>query len=308
MSTRNVLAIAALCALPVFAQGAPEPPMAPMAPQMGTMVAPMAPPEVFALKASGSFLGVGVREVDAERAKALKLPAEYGVEITKVDAASPAEKAGLKVGDVVQSYNGQRVEGTEQFVRMVRETPAGRNAQLGLVRNGAQQTLSATIAARKSTGFMMGAPMEGMKGMQWTTGRNLDHNFEFSMPDIPKATMSWTSSMLGVVAEPLGDSQLAAFFGVKEGVLVRSVMKDTAAEKAGIKAGDVIVKIDSDQVSAPREITAAIRSARKAGKKTIAVSLFRDRKEMPFTVTLDDETSATPRPRGARVTVQKNEF
>jgi serine protease Do len=268
----------------------------------------MAPPEVMALKVSGSFLGVGVREIDAERAKALKLPAEHGVEITKVDPSSPAEKAGLKVGDVVQSYNGQRVEGTEQFVRMVRETPAGRNAQLGLVRNGSQQTLTATIAARKSSGVFMGAPMEGMKGMPgmtWTTPDS-GHQFEFAMPDIPKATMSWTSSMLGVVAEPLGDSQLAAFFGVKEGVLVRSVVKDTPAEKAGIKAGDVIVKIDADNVDAPRDITAAIRAARKDGKKTVVISLFRDRKEMPVTVTLGDETSATPRPRGTRVTVQKN--
>ena len=271
-------------------------------------MAPMAPPEVMALKVSGSFLGVGVREVDAERAKALKLPAEHGVEITKVDPSSPAEKAGLKVGDVVQSYNGQRVEGTEQFVRMVRETPAGRNAQLGLVRNGSQQTLTATIAARKSSGVFMGPPMEGMKGMPGMTWPPSDseHKFEFSMPDIPKATMSWTSSMLGVVAEPLGDSQLAAFFGVKEGVLVRSVAKDTPAEKAGIKAGDVIVKIDADNVDAPRDITAAIRAARKDGKKTVVVALFRDRKEMPVTVTLGDETSATPRPRGTRVTVQKN--
>lgn len=296
MSTTNILAFAALCALPVFAQDPPPPPSA-----------PMAPPEVFALKATGSFLGVGVREIDAERAKALKLPAEYGVEITKVDPASPAEKAGLKVGDVVQSYNGQRVEGTEQFVRMVRETPAGRNAQLGLVRNGAQQTLSATIASRKSAGVFMGTPMEGMKGMQWT-GPNFERSFEFAMPDIPKATMSWTSSMLGVVAEPLGDSQLAAFFGVKEGVLVRSVAKDSAAEKAGIKAGDVIVKVDAGSIDAPRDITAAIRAARKEGKKSIVVSLFRDRKEMPLTVTLGDETSATPRPRGARVTVKQNEL
>ncbi len=307
MSTTNILLIAVLCTLPVFAQDPPEPPMPPMAPQMGSMLAPMAPPEVITMRASGSFLGVGVREIDAERAKALKLPAEFGVEITKVDAASPAEKAGLKVGDVVQSYNGQRVEGTEQFVRMVRETPAGRNAQLGLVRNGAQQTLSATIAARKSTGVLMGTPLEGMKGMKWTIP-NSEHGFEFSMPDIPKATMSWTSSMLGVVAEPLGDSQLAAFFGVKEGVLVRNVMKDTAAEKAGIKAGDVIVKVDAEKIDAPRDITAAIRAARKEGKKTIVVSLFRDRKEMPLTVTLGDETSAAPRPRGTRVTVQKNEL
>jgi serine protease Do len=292
MFSKQVLVIAALSALPVFAQ---EPPMPPT---------PMAPPEVFTLRPSGSFLGVGVREVDSERAKTLKLSGEFGVEITKVDEASPAEKAGLKVGDVVQSYNGQRVEGTEQFVRMVRETPAGRTAQLGVVRAGSQQSLSATIAARKSTAVFVGTPGEG-KGFSIP---NFERNMGFVMPDIPKATMSWRSSMLGVEAEPLKDSQLASFFGVKQGVLVRSVIKDTSAEKAGIKAGDVLVKIDTTAVESPRDITAAIRDARKEGKKTVSISLVRDRKEMSVTAALDEESSSAPRPRGARVTVKQNEL
>ncbi|MBE0657289.1 MAG: PDZ domain-containing protein [Bryobacteraceae bacterium] len=292
MFSKHVLAIAALSALPAFAQELPAPP------------APMAPPEVFTIRPSGSFLGVGVREIDAERAKVLKLSGEYGVEVTKVDPSSPAEKAGLKVGDVVQSYNGQRVEGTEQFVRMVRETPAGRTAQLGVVRAGSQQTLSATIAARKSTGVFVATPGEGRS----FSIPNFERRMELAMPDIPKATMSWRSSMLGVDAEALKESQLASFFGVKEGVLVRSVIKETAAEKAGVKAGDVIVKIDSEAVEAPRDITTAIRAARKDGRKSINISLVRDRKEMSVTAMLEDETSSAPRPRGTRVTVKQNEL
>lgn len=292
MFSKQVLVIAALSALPVFAQ---EPPMPP---------APMAPPEVYTIRPAGSFLGVGVREIDAERAKALSLSGEYGVEITKVDASSPAEKAGLKVGDVVQSYNGQRVEGTEQFVRMVRETPSGRTAQLGIIRNGAQQTLSATIAARKASSVFMTSPGES----KTLSIPDFERHMEFVVPDIPKATMSWRSSMLGVEAEALKESQLASFFGVKQGVLVRGVIKDTAAEKAGIKAGDVIVKIDSTSVEAPRDITAAMRAARKENKKSINISLFRDRKEMSVTATLEDESSSTRPPRGTRVTVKKNEL
>lgn len=74
---------------------------------------------------------------------------------------------------------------------------------------------------------------------------------EMAMPDIPKAMMSWRSTMLGVEAESLGESQLATYFGVKEGVLVRSVMKSTAAEKAGIKAGDVLMKVNETRVTSP---------------------------------------------------------
>ena len=73
------------------------------------------------------------------------------------------------------------------------------------------------------------------------------------MPDIPQVFTTLRSPMLGVEAESLG-SQLAGYFGVKEGVLVRSVLKDTPAEKAGIKAGDVITKVDGSGVTTPNEL------------------------------------------------------
>ena len=76
---------------------------------------------------AGSFLGIGVQEIDTERAKALNLREERGVEVTRVEDDSPAAKGGIKMGDVVLEYNGERVEGVEQFMRMVRETPPGRD-------------------------------------------------------------------------------------------------------------------------------------------------------------------------------------
>ena len=126
---------------------APVPPAAPAPPARATGTV-----QVFGL-GSGSYLGVGVAEVSAERVKALKLKEERGVEITRVDDDSPALKAGLKAGDVVLDYNGQRIEGTEQFVRMVKETPEGRQVRLLISRDGNTQTLTATIAARKGFGL-----------------------------------------------------------------------------------------------------------------------------------------------------------
>ena len=63
----------------------------------------------------GSFLGVGIQEIDSVRAKELKLPDDAGVEVTRIAPDSPAEKAGIKTGDVVTQYNGQRVEGLEHL-------------------------------------------------------------------------------------------------------------------------------------------------------------------------------------------------
>ena len=254
---------------------------APMPAQPATPAppAPAAPPEapnmtgvMKVMSMGGSFLGVGVREVDSERAKALNLKDEYGVEITRVEDESPAAKAGLKVGDVVLEFNGQRVEGTEQFVRVVRETPPGRTVKLLVSRNGGSMTLPATIASRKSKGMTM----DGMKF-------EMPHMEPFTMPDIPKAMMSWRSAVLGVEAESLGESQLATYFGVKEGVLVRSVMKGTAAEKAGIKAGDVLLKVDETKVATPRDVTSAVRSARSNSRKSFPVTCHaREERGLPL--------------------------
>jgi serine protease Do len=82
--------------------------------------------------AGGTYLGVGVVDVDSERARTLKLKEDRGVEITSVTEGGPADKAGIKQGDVVLEYNGQAVDGMTQFQRLVRETPASRQVKIGL--------------------------------------------------------------------------------------------------------------------------------------------------------------------------------
>jgi len=94
--------------------------------------------------------------------------------------------------------------------------------------------------------------------------------------------------MLGIECESLG-SQLASFFGVKEGVLVRSVAKDSAAEKAGIRAGDVIVKVDGEAVTSTHEIASLVRAARS--KHSFPVVVVRDKKEATLSVTVESADS-----------------
>jgi len=267
-----------LAASPAFTQRNPHPSPAP-------------PPDVVLRVPGfgGSFLGVGVSEIDSARAKELKLAEERGVEITRVESDSPAEKAGLKVGDVVLEYGGQRVEGIEQFARIVRETPSGRQVRLLVSREGQPQTLTATIASRKGKGKgEWSFSMPRMDPQVW-------------IPDTPRIATNWRNTILGVEAEGL-ESQLASYFGVKDGVLVRSVLAGTPAEKAGLKAGDVIAKVDNTGVSTPRELSSRLRSLR--AQKNISLTVIRDKKEMTVSVTLDDEISEKERPRG-RVVVRK---
>jgi serine protease Do len=100
---------------------------------------------------------------------------------------------------------------------------------------------------------------------------------DLTMPDIPSGLLGWQSSTLGYLSEPV-DGQLAEFFGVKEGVLVRSVVAKSPADKAGLKAGDVIVKADGTAVRSPREITGMLRRQRE--KRKLSLTVVRSHKEM----------------------------
>ena len=227
-------------------------------------------------------LGIGGQDVTSDRAKALKLKEEIGAEITSVEPDSAAAKAGLKEGDVILQYNGQKVEGFEQLRRMVHETPVHREVKLAIWRNGAEQTVAATMGGQRDFSMQLGSgPMGNMPSLTAPMPPSPPMPPQFDIPQV--RTMMGTAS-LGIMGEALGqDSQLAEFFGVKEGVLVRQVNKDSAAEKAGMKAGDVITKIDDTAVSTPQQISAALRGARNKG--TVIVTVVRNKKEMPLTVT-----------------------
>ena len=102
-----------------------------------------------ALGLGGSYLGVGLLEIDEDRAADLGLGEPYGVEISNVAPDSPAERAGIEKADAILEYAGQRVMGIEHFVRLVKETPAGREIKLSMLREGSELDLQATIGERK---------------------------------------------------------------------------------------------------------------------------------------------------------------
>ncbi len=275
---KQIVGSALLLGTAAFAQPGPPPPPPPGGPAIFT-----------AMGGGGSYLGVGVADVNSDRAKALNLSEVRGVELTSVEEEAPAAKAGLKTGDVILEFNGQRVEGMDQLMRMVRETPPGREVRLGYSRNGQTQTATLTTAARKRMAFARQEVRDEV--------RRAMENAVAGVMDMPRPNMSWRSGMLGIEGEALQGS-LAEFFGVKEGVLVRNVGKGTPAEKAGLKAGDVITKIDQTPVSSPRAITAAIREQRE--RTAFPLTVVREKRETAVTVTIEP-SAERPGQRGQPV-------
>ncbi len=229
------------------------------------------------------WLGIEISEVNADDAKELKLAETRGVVVEGVEPDSPAAKAGLKENDVILSYEGQNVEGTVQFRRLVRETPPGRSIPLSVSRDGSVQPVTIEVGERGGAG--------DNESNQHVYKFKMPEVQQFSMPDFdfnmtgPEA-MDFHTPLLGIGAEDL-NGQLGDFFGAPngEGILVREVGSGTAAEKAGLKAGDVITKVDGQAVKSTRELRAQLR--KKTEQKSVTLSVLRKGSEISVPVEIE---------------------
>lgn len=232
---------------------------------------------------TSSYLGVDIVDITTDRLGALKLKEEQGVEVTMVDQDAPAGKAGIKEHDVILSMNGATVESKSQLQRMIHETPPGRVVTLGLSRDGQPLTLKVQLADRRNEFAHTG----------WKD-RDMDKNFHVEIPPIPNlpdfdvpAMVAVHSSLRSSLMVENLTAQLGEFFGAKNGngVLVRSVEKGSRAEKAGLRAGDVITRVGDQPVHDSSDFMRALRS-RNGGSITMGV--LRDRKEQTLTLTLPE--------------------
>ena len=233
---------------------------------------------------TSSYLGVDIVDVSSDRLGALKLKEEQGVEVTMVDQDAPAGKAGIKEHDVILTMNGTAVESKSQLQRMIHETPPGRVVSLGLSRDGQPLTIKVQLADRRSEFPHM------------AKDKDKDNDFHFEMPpmpnmqdfEVPNIGVVYVHSSMrsGVMVENL-TPQLGEFFGVKSGngVLIRSVEKGSRADKAGLRAGDVIVRVGEQSVHDTSDFTHALRG-HSGG--SVNVSVIRDKKEQTLTLSLPE--------------------
>jgi serine protease Do len=242
---------------------------------------------VFDDNGNGSYLGVDIADVTAERLSALKLKEEKGVEVTMVDQDAPAGKAGIKEHDVILSMNGASVESAAQLRRMIHETPSGRVVTFGVSRDGQPVTVKVQLGDRHKDFSFVGPDMK---------------NFHVNVPDIQvmpdididmpgMLVMNVVSARSGMTVENI-TSQLGEFFGVKggNGVLVRSVEKGSRADKAGFHAGDVIVKINNQPVHDTSDFTHAVRSR---NGNSISVGVVREKKEQNLNLTMPERKDSS---------------
>ncbi len=225
-----------------------------------------------------SWLGVDLRDVTAEQAREWKLGDNYGALVKNVEPDSPAAKAGLQSGDVIEQFAGQRVHSVAELRRIVEETPPGRTVQVEVRRNGETKTLSATLEHRNNG---LGPVIAQGFGNAWPDVNLPMRNFTFN----------FGGPRLGIEVQSL-TPQLGAYFGVNDGkgVLVTQVNEGSAAEKAGLKAGDCIVKAGSTPVESADELHRALLDRQREKSQDVTLTIVRDRKEQTLSVHIEPAT------------------
>jgi serine protease Do len=265
-----------------------------------------APRALDILAGRGSEIGASVRDVEVDSAKG----SNAGVLIAEVTTDSPAERAGIKKGDVIVEFDGERVRSVRQFTRLVQETPPGRRVSAALTRDGQRTTV--TVEPREGNAIRLLADLDGVRAMG---GFDRDFLEGFPAPPVPPPAPAAPSTPaepgmpppppsapipdiqsffyrsgigLGITITSLSD-QLADYFGAKRGVLVSAVQDGSAAQKAGFKAGDVVTALNGTPVSQPAELSRATQRLRDGDDFTADV--VRDKKTVTLKGKVERRTS-----------------
>ncbi len=244
---------------------------------------------------SGSYLGVQTTEVTKENFSRFGLREVRGVAIAKVVEGSPAAVAGLKEGDVIVRFNGEPLTSGRKLSRLVSEVSPDHQVKLAVLRGGAEQEITATLAKSPAPTFDNGNFKfnfpEGADKVDLGKLKDWPLLENFKMDEFPKnfnlprgESFVWnsrTGRQIGVSVYPL-TKQLGDRYGVQGGVMINTVRENTAAAKAGLRAGDIIVEVDGKAITNELDL---IRSVNEKKEGALTLNILRDGARQSISVT-----------------------
>jgi serine protease Do len=236
------------------------------------------------------YLGISARDVTPDQLGALKLKDTRGAEVIQVDHDAPAGKAGLREHDVVLQINGQAIANKDQLSRVLHESAPGRSITLVVSRDGQQLTVTTQMAVSQEEVEREASEQHLKVPEPPAPMYDSADTFTSSSPSAPHGN-SFIGSLLmnpsytGAMLEKMS-TQLADYFGVSSGVglLVRSVIDDSPAALAGMRAGDVVIRADSKPVATTGDWAKAIKNSHG---HPLSITVMRDKKEQTLTLTPD---------------------
>lgn len=207
------------------------------------------------LKKTGSvsrgWLGVQIQSVSEDMAASLGLDDANGAIIGKLTKNAPAEKSGMKIGDLILKVDGSKVKDSRDLARKIAALAPNSKTDLTIFRDGREQNLQVKLGLFPG-GKSLASLNRGKGG-----GKELES--------------------LGLSLAPATDFAK----GAKEGVYVTDVNQKSIAADKGLRRGDVILDVNGRSVSTPDDVVMAVQSAKKKGRRAVLVR-FRSRKREAF--------------------------
>ncbi|MBI2413840.1 MAG: DegQ family serine endoprotease [Deltaproteobacteria bacterium] len=190
-------------------------------------------------KVTRGWIGVSIQELTPELAESFGLKDSKGVLISSVTPGDPADKAGLRAGDIIVAFDGKSIAEISDLPRTVASTQPGKSVEVRVVRDGAEKTYFVKVGTK-----MDEEPVE-------TTTEGEDKE---GTPD----------KRLGLSVQPI-TPELARRLGISEteGVIVSSVKPESPSATAGLRRGDVIKEIDRKPIKNMRDYSRAVKDAEK---------------------------------------------
>lgn len=231
-----------------------------------------------ALAGDSGYLGVRLQDLTPAMVKALQLGDQAGVLVNEVVAESPAAKAGLRDGDVIVAFAGKPLSDYSSLTAAVRAGKPGDKVDVTVLRDGKKQTIQVELGEAKD-GFAWNLAGDGEDALLELERLRGDKGpFKIIMSGRDRG---W----LGVHIDDLSP-QLGEYFGAKDGAgaLVTEVEADSPAAKAGLKAGDVIVKLGDEAIADTADLHEALAGTKP--EEQVKVEFLRKGKKQGADVTL----------------------
>ena len=194
------------------------------------------------------WLGVLIQEISKEIADSLGMKTAKGALVSSATEGGPAEKAGVKTGDVILKFNNIEIKNMKELPKVVAGTPVGESVPLVILRNGNELTLNVKL------GELELAEKENLIGKTSS-----------------KDAKSKQYDKLGFVAEELNSKNKSKFKlkNIDKGVIITSVKENSSAQDAGLTAGMVIIRVGQIEVNSLKVIDEAIKNALKQKRKAL---------------------------------------
>jgi serine protease Do len=241
----------------------------------------------------GGYLGVSPENIGKENMREYGLSAPRGVGINSVSQNSPAERAGLKKGDVILQFDNEPVTSSRKLLRLIGEAAPEQTVRLTISRNNSEQQVSVTLGKRTDISRTLRAGTPDLNGY-----------FRVNPPNAPDAPRAWgnmpeaysglmfgNNRRVGVTTTAL-TKQLADFFGVSggHGLLITSTSENSPASKAGLRAGDIITEVNGEKIEDSNDFVRAV-NLKEEGE--IKLTIIRDKSQRTIKVTPERRPAPT---------------